>query len=318
MRWVFLGLVMGVVSGPVLAGEPVRMGTATAGGGFQVYGDAFVEVVKKVDPGIEIELRATKGSAENIPLLEAGGLDIALVQGESAYEAFNGIGRPKADLRILSVVYPSPGMFVVKAGSAAKTIADLKGTKVAFGAAGSGLVTLARYVLDGIGLDQKADFDAVLLERAGDGPAMVADGRVAALWGGGIGWPGFRAVASLPGGARFIVPSSDEIARIQAKYPFLKTLVVPANTYPGQTEPLTSVGSWSFMLVRPGLDEAIVYRLAKALHQGEAALAKRLPAAADTTAVNTLAAVPRLEMLHPGVVKYFGAARLIDVPQAQR
>jgi uncharacterized protein len=319
MRCRFVCLVMGVLSWPVMAGEQVlvRMGTATAGGGFQVYGEAFAAAVREVDPGIEFELRATKGSAENIPMLETGALDIALVQGESAYEALNGIGRPKADLQILSAMYSSPGMFVVKAGSAAKSIADLKGQRIAFGAAGSGLVTLARYVLDGIGLDQKADFDAVLLERAGDGPAMVADGRVAALWGGGIGWPGFKAVAALPGGARFIVPNADEIARIQVKHPFLKALVVPANTYPGQREQLTSVGSWSFVLVRPGLDQAVVYRLAKALHHGEAALAKRLPAGGETTAVNTLAAVPQLEMLHPGVVKYFGAARLIDVPQTR-
>ena len=48
---------------------------------------------------------------------------------------------------------------------------------------------LARYVLDGLGLDRDRDFKAVFLERAGDGPAMVLDGRVAALWGGGLGWP---------------------------------------------------------------------------------------------------------------------------------
>ena len=57
---------------------------------------------------------------------------------------------------------------------------------------------LARYVLDGLGLDQERDFQAIYLERAGDGPAMVQDGRVAALWGGGIGWPGFAAVAKCP------------------------------------------------------------------------------------------------------------------------
>src|SRR5207248_8094282 len=84
----------------------------------------------------------------------------------------------------------------------------LRGKPIAFGARGSGLVVLARYVLDGLGLDQERDFQAVYLERAGDGPAMVLDGRVAALWGGGVGWPGFTAVAS--SGGRFIAPTPEE------------------------------------------------------------------------------------------------------------
>ena len=151
----------------------------------------------------------------------------------------------------------------------------------------------------------------MFLERAGDGPAMVEDGRVAALWGGGIGWPGFTAVAKAPGGARFIAPSADEIARIQAKHAFLRTITVPAGTYPGQDSPITSVGSWSFVLARPDLDEAVAYRLAKALHAAEADLAKRLPQAAETTARNTVAALPRRELLHPGVARYFREAGLM-------
>ena len=114
------------------------------------------------------------------------------------HEALTGVGRPPADLRILAAMYSTPGMFVVRADSPARAIADLRGKPVAFGARGSGLVVLARYVLDGVGLDQERDFQAVYLDRAGDGPAMVADGRVAALWGGGIGWPGFTAVARSP------------------------------------------------------------------------------------------------------------------------
>ena len=89
-------------------------------------------------------------------------------------------------------------MFVVRGDSAYRSIADLLGKPVAFGAQGSGLVILARYVLDGLGYDMNKDFQAVFLDRAGDGPAMVQDGRVAALWGGGIGWPGFTAVAKSP------------------------------------------------------------------------------------------------------------------------
>ena len=141
-------------------------------------------------------------------------------------------------------------MFVVRADSPYKTIRDLVGQPVAFGAKGSGLPILSRYMLDGLGLKQDEDFKSIYLDRAGDGPAMVQDGRAAALWGAGIGWPGFAAMAQSPGGARFIAPDADEIARIRAKHAFLKPLTVPANSYPGQTAPIDSVGSWSFILVR--------------------------------------------------------------------
>ena len=188
----------------------ISLGTATPGGGFPLYGDTFADVMNAADPSISIKTQNTKGSTENIPLLEAGSLDLALVAGEPAYEAFIGIGRPPTHLKILTAIYSNPGMFVVRADSPYKSIRDLVGKPVAFGARGSGLVILSRYVLSGLGLDQDKDFQAIYLDRAGDGPAMVQNGRVAALWGAGLGWPGFRTMADSVGGARFIAPSADE------------------------------------------------------------------------------------------------------------
>ena len=288
----------------------VVLGTATPGGGFPVYGAAFAATVNEVDPSLKVEPRNTRGSAENIPLLEAGKLDIGLVQGEAAHEAINGIGRAPANLKIIAAMYSSPGLFVVRADSPAKTLRDLVGKPVAFGAKGSGLVILSRYVLDGIGLDQDKDFGAVYLERAGDGPAMAQDGRVAALWGGGIGWPGFDTMTRSAGGARFIAPDTDEISRILAKHTFLKPLTVPAGTYPNQPAPIHSVGSWSFVLAPPSLPDDVAYRLIRAIHKGEGAIAKRLPAAAETTAANTFVAAPRPELIHPGVMKYLREAKI--------
>jgi uncharacterized protein len=298
------GLAMAVDAAADYRTIDVVLGTATPGGGFPLYGDALVATVREVDPLLRVTPRNTKGSTENVPLLEDGKLDIALVQGEVAYEALSGIGRPPADLKIVAAMYATPGMFVVRADSPYRVIGDLRGKPVAFGARGSGLVILARYVLDGIGLDQEKDFDAVYLDRAGDGPAMVLDGRVAALWGGGIGWPGFTSVAHGVGGARFIAPSAEESARIRAKHAFLKPMTIAAGSYPGQEAAIASVGSWSFVLARPRLDDDIAYRLAKALHEGEDAFAKRLPQARETTAANTIAAAPRPELIHPGVRRY--------------
>ena len=281
----------------------LRLGTATPGGGFPLYGGVFAAAVNAADPTLRVEPRNTKGSTENVPLLEAGAIELGLVQGEVAHEALSGIGRPPADLRVVAAMYSSAGLFVARADSSCRSIADLRGKPVAFGARGSGLVILARYVLEGLGLSQEADFEAVYLDRAGDGPAMVLDGRVAALWGGGTGWPGFTAVASAPGGARFIAPDAGERARILARHPFLRPLTTAAGGYPGQDAPIESVGSWSFVMARPDLDEGVAWRLARALHRGEAALAA-LDQARETRPGNTLAAVPDPALIHPGVRRY--------------
>jgi len=284
----------------------ISLGTATPGGGFPLYGNAFAEVMNAAAQAVVIEPRNTKGSNENIPLLEAGQLDIGLVAGEPSYEAFMGLGgRPKTKLKILTAMYSSPGMFVVRADSPYKTIRDLVGQSIAFGAKGSGLPILSRYMLDGLGLKQDEDFKSIYLDRAGDGPLMVEDGRAAALWGAGIGWPGFAAVAASPAGARFIAPDAGEIARIRAKHSFLKPLTVPAGSYPGQSAAIDSVGSWSYILVRETLPDDVAYRLAKALHGAEATFCQKLSQACETTAANTVAAAPSQELIHPGVLKYF-------------
>ena len=291
-------------------GKPVQkktisLGTATPGGGFPLFGNNFAEVMNDADPTLSIEPRNTKGSYENIPLLESGQLDLALVAGEPAYEAFKGIGRPATALKILTAMYSSPGMFVVRADSSYKTIRDLVGKPVAFGAKGSGLPVMSRFILDGLGLKQDEDFKSVYLDHAGDGPAMVLDGRVAALWGAGIGWPGFTTLAGSPGGARFIAPDGEERARIVARHAFLKPMTVPAGSYPNQNAPIDSLGSWSFVLARADLPDDIAYRVARTLHGAEGALCKKLAQACETTAANTVAAAPNVELIHPGVLKYF-------------
>ncbi len=284
----------------------ITLGTATPGGGFPVYGAAFIEAIKRQDPALEIEAVNTKGSTENVPRLEAGTLDIALVQGEVVHEALSGIGRRRANLKILTAMYATAGMFVVRGDSPASAIADLRGKPIAWGAAGSGLVILGRYVMDGLGLDAAKDFQPHYLERAGDGPAMVLDGRVAALWGGGSGWPVFGTV--MEKGGRLLAPNEQEIGRILARHAFLKRIDLPAGSYAGQPKAIASVGSWSFVMARPGLDAAIANRLARALHRGEASASTQL---AETTARNTLAAVSDRALLHEGVRAYYRQAGLI-------
>jgi hypothetical protein len=271
------------------------LGTATPGGGFPLYGDAFAEMINAQEPTLRIQTRNTKGSTENVPLLEAGKLDLALVAGEVASAA---LAKPGTPLRIVAAMYSSPGMLIVKGDSPYRSLSDLRGKTVVMGTQASGVTALGRTVLDSL----QIPVQQIFLEKAADGPPMLMDGRADALWGAGVGWPAFAALAKQ--GGRFIVPSAEEIKTILAKNPALQPNTLPAKSYAGQDQPLASVGSWSYVLSSKELKDETAYRLARAIHWAEAPLAARLEQARETTMANTAAAAPRRELIHPGVLKY--------------
>jgi hypothetical protein len=283
------------MAGTAGAQQTLVLGTATPGGGFPLFGAAFAEMVNAQEPALRLQPRSTKGSAENVPLLEASQLDLGLVAGELASAA---LARPGTPLRIVTAMYSSPGMFVVRGDSPDRSIADLKGKPVVLGTQGSGITVLGQTVLDSLGIPVQI----IKLEKAADGPPMLMDGRAAAVWGAGVGWPAFAAVAKQ--GGRFVGPSTEEIKAILAKNPALQAVTLPANSYPGQSAPLASVGSWSFVFSSARLGNETAYLLARAIHRAEAPFAARLEQARETTMANTAAAAPRPELIHPGVRRY--------------
>jgi uncharacterized protein len=299
-------LLMLATTPPALSGDAIRISwaTATKGGGFQLYGENVAKVINASDNRLMVETLATMGSQENLKLLEAGEVDVGQVEGNLARIALDGVGRPAANLKVLSVMYPNPGMFVVRGDSRYESIEDLKGRPIAFGTEGSGLRILANDVLDGLGFDPEKDFQQIILQKAAEGPKLVIEGKAEALWGAGIGWPGFVEVANGPAGGRFIPPSQEQIQQILKKHPHLQKMTVPSDTYKGQKGDIQSVGLWSLILVRADLDDDVVYQLARALHRGHDALVGLLQQGRYTQAANTVKYVSA-ERLHPGAAKYY-------------
>jgi uncharacterized protein len=287
----------------------LKFATGGEGGGFVVYASGFVDAVKWANPKIGVRPLPTRGSLENVPLLEAGTVDIGLVFGEMAQELFNAKSGAPTQLKVITTAYSSAGMFVVRADSRYRTIKDLIGRPVVWNGRGSGLALQGRYVMEGIGLDPEKDFEAIYTENLVDGPIMILEGRASALWGAGNRWPGFVKIASDARGARFITPSDEQVTRIVDRYPFMRRISVPAARYPGQSDALLTVGSWSYVLARPNLGEALGYDLAAALHKAERM--GNMFGVAESTAQNTLKALPRQDALHPGVERYFREAGLI-------
>ena len=65
---------------PTSASDATRISwaTATKGGGFQLFGENVADVINATDSGLKVEALATKGSRQNLRLLEAGEVDVVV------------------------------------------------------------------------------------------------------------------------------------------------------------------------------------------------------------------------------------------------
>ncbi len=269
------------------------------GGGFALYGQTLERVLNAMTGRALLRAIPTRGTTENLQLLARGELDAALIQGTVASEVLQ--RGADAGLRVLFAMYPSPGMLAVPAASGFQRLDALRGQRVVFGVRSSGLVTLARQVFDGMGLDIDRDFSAVYVEQAAQSPQLVLAGDAVGLWGAGEGWPGFVAVAAAPGGARFLGPTPEQITRVRAKYPLLQAMEVPAGLYPGIATGFPTVGSVNLILARADLDLAAGAAFVQAMRDAVPRLAQALPQAAFSTLHNTLASTPAPDLLHAAV-----------------
>ncbi len=88
MRWTLGALVCATLGASTAAAAPLRLGTGSRGGDYDVLGEALVVELAAVGAETQIAPELTKGSCENIRRLLDGSLDLAFVQYDVAAEAF--------------------------------------------------------------------------------------------------------------------------------------------------------------------------------------------------------------------------------------
>ena len=124
--------------------------------------------------GFRVRRVATQGSVENLAMLRAREVDVALVQG--------GIADPVRDagLESLGAVFPEPVWAFVHAGHGITRLAELRGRRVAIGPEGSGTRVLALALLAANGI-APGDIDPVPLTGMAAAEALLggaADGAI--------------------------------------------------------------------------------------------------------------------------------------------
>lgn len=169
--------------------------------------------------GFRVRRVPTQGSVENLALLRARQVDIALVQG--------GIADPVRDvgLESLGAVFAEPVWAFLRADRGIDRLADLRGRRVAVGTEGSGTRVLALAMLAANDLDPAA-FDAQALGGAAAAQAL-AEGSVdaailvSARIGGGV------ALLMQGGPAARLVDFAGLADAYAVRLPFLSTVRLP-------------------------------------------------------------------------------------------
>ena len=156
----------------------VNIATGGTAGTYYPIGGAIAEILNGNIEGMNA------ASVANINMLKDGSVDIAIVQNDITYYAVHGTemfkDNPVPDLKGIASLYPETCQFVTLDASGIKNIKDLKGKRVAVGAAGSGAEANARQILEAYGITYN-DIEVQYLSFA-EGASALKDGNVDAAF----------------------------------------------------------------------------------------------------------------------------------------
>lgn len=287
------------------AKKTVRLATGGNTGTYYAFGTAFGQLIGE-KTGVTFNIQSTGASKANIQLIQAGEVEMAIVQNDVMDYAFNGTDLFEKDGKVtgfsaLSAVYAEVVQIVANPDSGIKTIADLKGKKVSIGDAGSGVEFNAKQILAGYGITFD-DIEKQNLSFAASADAFK-DGKIDA----------FFATAGAPTTAIMDLVTSQEIiilgvepdkaAALKAAHPFYTEYVIPAGTYTGVDEDVTTLAVKATFIVKDSMDETTVYNITKAMFDNKDALAQ---SHAKGKEIDTTYAVEGISIpFHPGALKYF-------------
>ncbi|MFH1872074.1 MAG: TAXI family TRAP transporter solute-binding subunit [Pseudomonadota bacterium] len=299
------------LSASVHAQEFVTVLTGGTSGVYYPLGVALSQVYGKAMPGAKTSAQVTKASAENLNLLQAGRGEIALTLGDALNEAWKGnpeagFKTPLNKLRTIAAIYPNYIQIVANADSGIKTLADLKGKRVAVGAPKSGTELNARNIFKGAGMSYK-DFAKIEYLPFGESVELMKNRQLdATLISAGLGVAAIRDLATAVKIVIVPVPA-DVVAKIgEAAY---QAGTVPANTYNGQTDAVATVTIQNFLVSHEGVSTDAAYKMTKAIFDHLPELHAAHAAAKGITKENAAKAPPA--PLHAGAEKYYKEVGLI-------
>ena len=245
----------------------LNIGTGGTAGTYYPIGGAIAEVLNKEIPGMSASAQSTGASVANINMLSDGEVDLATVQNDIAYYAAHGTEMfqdKKVDgLQGIASLYPETCQFVTLQSSGIKSLAELKGKRVAVGAAGSGVEANVRQILAAYGVTYE-DIDAQYLSFA-EGASALKDGNVdVAVLTAGYPTASVQDIAA-QNPVRLLPVEGKAADALIAQYPFYTKTVIPAGTYAGFDEEVPSVAVMAMLVAGPTVNDDLGYCITKAI-----------------------------------------------------
>jgi uncharacterized protein len=280
------------------------LATGGTAGTYYPYGGAMSKIWNSKIPGMNVTAQATGASVENVRLMNKDEVELALVQSDTIDFAFNAKEAFKEKLTkmaVVAVLYPELIHIVVRGELDINSFSGLRGKKIGVGAPGSGTEANFRQLMD-IHRMGKDDVSTQYLSFA-ESADQFKDKRIDAFMvTGGVPTSAIMDVATQR--EIKILPIEDTMLSIlTAKYPFLSSAVIPANSYKGVTKDVKTAAVNAVLIAHPKLSTDVVYNLTKALFENQAELAA---AHAKGKVLSLQGAATGVSIpFHPGAAKYY-------------
>ena len=255
---------------------------------------ATATLVEHYYPDIRIEVQETKGSSENMRLLEEGKIQLATVQAD--IEAV-----PQA--RLISNLYPDLFQLVVRQEANISSFNELKGKRIALPKRGGGQWVSFWFVARHYGLDstmvqdiQLSSEQAVLAMLKGEVDALF---RVRAA-------PNLDIARIISGSSSTIIPIHQGAA-MQLKQPAMEVSIIPQGAYKGNPPiPATNIPTVSvsrLLIASEDTPPYVVKKIAQILYERRRELLHFTPLAGFIRQPDYLQGtfIP----LHPGAKAFF-------------
>ena len=283
--------------------ERVRMGTGGTAGTYYAFGSAVGQILQEKTK-ISITVQSTGASKANIQLIDAGEVELAIVQNDVMDYAWRGVdlfeGEKTTSFATMAAIYAEVCQVVANPSAGIRSIADLRGKNVSVGDAGSGVEFNARQILEAYGITFN-DIGKQNLSFAASADAL-RDNKIDAFFcTAGAPTP---AVVDLATSKEIVILEIDNAhaAQLAQRYPFYTTYPIPGGSYRGQPGAVQTVAVKATFIVSSKLKEDTVYQLTKALFENKAQIAA---AHVKGNEINNTYAVEGISVpFHPGAAKY--------------
>ena len=284
--------------------ETMTMGTGGTSGTYYGYGGIIGSQIK-TSAGINVNVVSTDGSKANILGIHAGNYQLGTVQSDVMAYAWAGSRSFESDgaidtFRVVGGLY-AEAVQLVTMNPDIKSVADLKGKSVSIGAAGSGVYFNALDVIEAAGLT--LDDIVPQYQSFADSADALKDGKIDAAFI--VAGPPTPAIAELfTANTAYLVPIDGEVAdALLENCPYYTVHNIPANTYKGQTEDVTTVTVKATLIVSASASEETVYELTKAIFENIDAIKSAHAKGEELSLENATSGMTA--PFHAGAAKYF-------------